>query len=157
LLRRRFIAAGTIARARAAMTRGGIESVALDLRDGTTLDLITRDGPFLGAGSAALAARIQAFVECTARSPRPSSEAPPPRAALVAEPYPEDIAAAAQRGGRSVREWLASLRAIGLGAASGFRTAPVDPAHLWSLLAHPAANASDRAAAAIALDASPDP
>jgi hypothetical protein len=67
-----------------------------------------------------------------------------------------DAAAPIRRGERGVGEWVASLRAIGTGANADMRTAPVPRENLFRIVEDPAAVATDRAAAAIALGAELD-
>jgi len=55
------------------------------------------------------------------------------------------------RGDRSVGDWVAHLRALGLGAGATHRTAPVVPERLWRVLEDPRTLPSARAAAAVAL------
>jgi hypothetical protein len=56
-----------------------------------------------------------------------------------------------ERGGRSASEWIAALRAVGTGASSDHRTAPVGPDRLLRIAEDPGAAPAMRAAAAVAL------
>ncbi|APR80631.1 Hypothetical protein A7982_05978 [Minicystis rosea] len=60
-------------------------------------------------------------------------------------------AALLSRGDRDVADWVASLRAIGSGANADMRTAPLPKERLFRIVESPAAAATDRAAAAVAL------
>jgi hypothetical protein len=60
------------------------------------------------------------------------------------------------RGARSVSEWIAALRAVGTGAHSDHRNAPVDSDRLLRIAEDPGATAEMRAAAAVAFGASAD-
>jgi hypothetical protein len=61
-----------------------------------------------------------------------------------------------ERGGRSASEWIAALRAVGTGASSDHRTAPVGPDRLLRIAEDPGAAPAQRAAAAVALGAVAD-
>ncbi len=60
------------------------------------------------------------------------------------------------RGGRSVAEWLAAMRALGMQDAGGYRLAAIPRERLWEILEDPTSDSSARAGAAIALDAKAD-
>lgn len=88
------------------------------------------------------------------------------RGAMVAERIREALASARGggrevdaallgRGSRDVKDWIAMLRSIGAGASS-FRTAALAPERLLRVVEDPTAEASVRAAAAVALGAAPD-
>ncbi len=66
-------------------------------------------------------------------------------------PRAGDTAFLLGRDGRSVTDWMVSLRAIGSGANATHRVAPIAPETLWQILEDPTAEASARAAAAVAL------
>ena len=55
------------------------------------------------------------------------------------------------RRGRSLRDWIEDLRAIGSGANATLRVAPVQPETLWRVIESPSAAVEERAAAAVAL------
>jgi hypothetical protein len=65
-------------------------------------------------------------------------------------------AALLRRGDRPVGAWLRALRALGAGAHTDHRTAPVPRERLLRIAESPTAAASDRAAAAVALGAGLD-
>jgi hypothetical protein len=60
------------------------------------------------------------------------------------------------RAGRDTKAWLASARAVGVGADASIRRAEVPRERLLRIVEEPAAMASARAAAAVALDAGLD-
>lgn len=57
------------------------------------------------------------------------------------------------RGGRSVADWVAAMRALGVSDAGGYRAASIPRDRLWEILEDPTSDASARAGAAIALHA----
>ncbi len=57
------------------------------------------------------------------------------------------------RGGRSVGEWVAAMRALGATDAGGYRSAAIPRERLWEILEDPTNEPSARAGAAIALHA----
>lgn len=57
------------------------------------------------------------------------------------------------RGGRTVQAWLADLNALAAPADDSYRSSPLDKEALWNIFEDPAASASARAGAAIALRA----
>jgi hypothetical protein len=59
--------------------------------------------------------------------------------------------AALRRGTRTVRQWVAALRAIGSGANADMRTAPLPRERLLRIVEDPASPEEERAAAAVAL------
>ncbi|MEO6419645.1 MAG: hypothetical protein ABIP39_09580, partial [Polyangiaceae bacterium] len=73
------------------------------------------------------------------------------RGAAQHDPRMKDTAFLLGRQGRSVDDWMTSLRAIGSGSNATHRIAPIDHETLWQLLEDPSADASVRAAAAVAL------
>jgi hypothetical protein len=60
------------------------------------------------------------------------------------------------QGGRDVRDWIASLRALGLGANDDLRTAALSADSLWRVVESHGAQPGERAAAAVALGATLD-
>jgi hypothetical protein len=60
------------------------------------------------------------------------------------------------RGDLPFRDWIARLRALGMGATAQLRVAPVMPERLWRVALDPVAPAPARAAAAVALSSSLD-
>lgn len=58
------------------------------------------------------------------------------------------------RGGRSVAEWLAAMRALGMQDAGGYRLSAIPRERLWEILEDPTSDTSARTGAAIALDGS---
>lgn len=62
------------------------------------------------------------------------------------------------RGGRDLATWLADMRALGAGTgtAGGYRAIAIPEDRLWEILENPAADASAREGAALALHASLD-
>lgn len=65
-------------------------------------------------------------------------------------------AALLERHERDIPAWIAALRAIGSGANQDHRTAPVVPEKLWRIVEDPAATATARAGAAVALSTAID-
>lgn len=63
----------------------------------------------------------------------------------------KDTAVLLGREGRSLSDWMTSLRAIGSGANATHRIAPIDPETLWQILEDPRAQPWARGAAAVAL------
>jgi len=55
------------------------------------------------------------------------------------------------RGELGLRDWIARLKAVGVGATATLRTAAVMPEHLWRIASDPGQPATARAAAAVAL------
>jgi hypothetical protein len=60
------------------------------------------------------------------------------------------------RGSRSLEEWTRAMRDLGAGSAGGYRAVAIPRDRLWELLESPAAEASAREGAALALHASLD-
>lgn len=68
----------------------------------------------------------------------------------------EDDALLFSRGELPIKDWIARLRALGMGATAQLRVAPVMPERLWRVALDPVAPAPVRAAAAVALSSGLD-
>ena len=80
------------------------------------------------------------------------------RSAIETRARSGNVAAAALLGrrARDVRDWIRDLRATGAGADATLRTAPMNGEQLWRIVESHDATSEDRAAAAVALQASLD-
>jgi hypothetical protein len=76
-------------------------------------------------------------------------------AAYRAAPRADEEALLA-RGSRSLEEWTRAMRELGAGSAGGYRAVAIPRERLWELVESPAAEASAREGAALALHASLD-
>jgi hypothetical protein len=129
--RRRYIHHGAIEHA---LLVPGTDRIELLLSGGERVVLTCRDG----RGPATLREIEQAMAACAANE----TEADAPRL---------------YRGGRSVRGWIAELRALGAGANAAHRVAPFADERLWRIVESPATQPTVRAAAAVALGPRLDP
>jgi hypothetical protein len=71
--------------------------------------------------------------------------------ALFASRNVTNVAPLLLRSGRALPEWIAELRALGVGANATLRTAPIRPEQLWGVVESPATDSEARAGAAVAL------
>lgn len=138
---RRFLPASTIAyteRYTQGFGRNTRHGLRAYVSGGGAVELLCGPGALGEEEADALDARLQAL------------QALPRAADLQAE------RAALAREGRPVDAWLRDLRALGAGAAAGFREAPPPPERVLRVLEAPDVPAAERAAAAVALSAAPD-